>query len=113
LYRMQALQLCVRTIAEGLACCVLAIAKGNGFLLGNFKGKGCKPSAFVCPITEGLIGRLATATPVIAAGFQFHYHGLFVENDRFGHGVLLAIRPASDSQRTIQRAIPPHDIGWF
>ena len=80
------LQAGVGTIAEGRLVGVLAGTEGH--LLLGFQGEphGGEVCPLMAPIAEGLVGGLATGTPVVIACFQRGNNGLGIGNNRISHG---------------------------
>jgi hypothetical protein len=86
---LNCLQFDVSAVTEGSIVGVFAVTQGNSLFLGKFKLHGSKTRIFVSPVAERLITGQTAATPVIGAGFQFHYRRLFGRDNRFVHSVLL------------------------
>jgi hypothetical protein len=83
---MDWLEFAVGSIAEYGAGTVLASAKIDGLCFGSFELHGREVATLVAAVAKGLVGTLATGTPVVAfAGFNFDRIGTLLGNLRFRH----------------------------
>ena len=75
----------VRPVAVGRGLRALALAQGDFFRLVHRKLKRLEPSSFVRPITERLIPRSSTRTPIVSPRFQRQYRRLLGCNAWLSH----------------------------